>query len=314
MPGTGFHRPPDRADARQARRRAARRRRLPVRAQMGRLPRHRLSRRRRRVHPEPRPAAARSLLSRAARRACSSGCRDGCVVDGEIVIATPHGLDFDALQLRLHPAASRVAKLAKETPASFVAFDLLAVGRRRPARRAAADAPRAARRAARGARAADPPDADDARSRRSRRSGWRASKGAGLDGVIAKPAAAVYQPGKRAMIKVKHVAHRRLRGRRLPLAQDAARARWSARCCSGSTTTTDGCTTSASPRRSRWRRGKQLASELAPLRENALDEHPWRDWAERGAVRRRACRAGRAAGARARICRGSRCASSASAR
>ena len=50
----------------------------------------------------------------------------GCVVDGEIVIATPKGLDFDALQLRLHPAASRVAKLAKETPSSFVAFDLLA--------------------------------------------------------------------------------------------------------------------------------------------------------------------------------------------
>src|SRR5687768_5052242 len=51
----------------------------------------------------------------------------GCVVDGEIVIATPHGLDFDALQLRLHPAATRVAKLASETPSSFVAFDLLAV-------------------------------------------------------------------------------------------------------------------------------------------------------------------------------------------
>src|SRR5690348_553809 len=51
----------------------------------------------------------------------------GCVVDGEIVIATDHGLDFDALQLRLHPAASRVAKLAKESPSSFVAFDLLAV-------------------------------------------------------------------------------------------------------------------------------------------------------------------------------------------
>src|SRR5713101_4752171 len=52
---------------------------------------------------------------------------DGCVLDGEIVIATPHGLDFDALQLRLHPAASRVAMLAKDTPAAFVAFDLLAV-------------------------------------------------------------------------------------------------------------------------------------------------------------------------------------------
>ncbi len=54
---------------------------------------------------------------------CSSGCQSGCVIDGEIVIAGPHGLDFDALQLRLHPAASRVAKLATQTPASFVAFD-----------------------------------------------------------------------------------------------------------------------------------------------------------------------------------------------
>src|SRR5918992_4287081 len=54
----------------------------------------------------------------------------GCVIDGEIVIRTPSGLDFDALQLRLHPAASRVTKLAKETPASFVGFDLLAGGGR----------------------------------------------------------------------------------------------------------------------------------------------------------------------------------------
>src|SRR3954471_4512148 len=52
---------------------------------------------------------------------------DDCVIDGEIVIATPHGLDFDLLQLRLHPAASRVAKLARETPAAFVAFDALAL-------------------------------------------------------------------------------------------------------------------------------------------------------------------------------------------
>src|SRR5262245_57684192 len=53
-----------------------------------------------------------------------------CVVDGEIVIATAHGLDFDQLQLRLHPAASRVSKLAKETPSSFIAFDVLAIGER----------------------------------------------------------------------------------------------------------------------------------------------------------------------------------------
>src|SRR5690242_12305802 len=56
-----------------------------------------------------------------------AGLPAGCVIDGEIVIATRTGLDFDALQLRLHPAASRVAKLAKETPSSFVAFDALAV-------------------------------------------------------------------------------------------------------------------------------------------------------------------------------------------
>src|SRR6266852_1887261 len=55
---------------------------------------------------------------------------DGCVIDGEIVIAGRDGLDFDALQLRLHPAASRAARLAKETPAAFVAFDVLALGDR----------------------------------------------------------------------------------------------------------------------------------------------------------------------------------------
>src|SRR5437868_7447068 len=56
-----------------------------------------------------------------------NGLPEGCVLDGEIVIATPHGLNFDALQMRLHPAASRVAKLATETPSAFVAFDALAI-------------------------------------------------------------------------------------------------------------------------------------------------------------------------------------------
>ena len=100
----------------------------------------------------------------------------GCVVDGEIVIATPHGLDFDALQLRLHPAASRVAKLAKETPASFVAFDLLAVDGEDL--RAAPQSERRARleQLLAGVAAAAPPDADDARSRTSRPTGSRASK------------------------------------------------------------------------------------------------------------------------------------------
>src|SRR3954468_5196182 len=63
-------------------------------------------------------------------RACIERLPKGCVIDGEIVVVGPHGLDFDALQQRLHPAASRVAKLAQATPAAFVAFDLLAAGSR----------------------------------------------------------------------------------------------------------------------------------------------------------------------------------------
>ena len=70
-----------------------------------------------RYFPELPPALRQSLPER-------------CVVDGEIVIATPHGLDFELLQLRLHPAASRVKKLAAEMPSAFVAFDLLAEGSR----------------------------------------------------------------------------------------------------------------------------------------------------------------------------------------
>src|SRR5687767_9724631 len=127
----------------------------------------------------------------------------GCVLDGEIVIATSRGLDFDALQLRLHPAASRVAKLAAETPASFVAFDLLAVDggdvRERPQaeRRTLLEALLAG---------AEPPihltpmtrDPAVARDWLSR------FEGAGLDGVMAKPDDAPYAPGKRAMLKIKH--------------------------------------------------------------------------------------------------------------
>src|ERR1700704_1897985 len=111
---------------------------------------------------------------------------DGCVIDGEIVIATPRGLDFDALQLRLHPAASRAAKLAKDTPASFVAFDTIALdGQDLRA------APQAERRALleRALAHVGPPvhltpmtrDAGTAAEWLSR------FEGAGLDGVIAKP-------------------------------------------------------------------------------------------------------------------------------
>jgi ATP-dependent DNA ligase len=125
------------------------------------------------------------------------------VFDGEIVIATPHGLDFDALQMRLHPAASRVAKLAAETPASFVAFDLLADGARD-----LRGSPLRERRTRLESLLGEvvPPvyltpmtrDAEVATD-------WLARfEGAGLDGVIAKPEAGIYEPGKRAMIKIKH--------------------------------------------------------------------------------------------------------------
>jgi ATP-dependent DNA ligase len=128
----------------------------------------------------------------------------GCVLDGEIVVVTAHGLDFDALQQRLHPAASRVARLAAETAASFVAFDLLAQGGR-----SLMGAPQAERRAALEkllARARPPLHLSPATTERKRALKWLAQfEGAGLDGVIAKPLDAPYQPGKRALLKVKHV-------------------------------------------------------------------------------------------------------------
>jgi ATP-dependent DNA ligase len=126
-----------------------------------------------------------------------------CVLDGEIVIASPSGLDFDALSQRIHPAASRVALLAQTTPASFVAFDLLALGDRD-----FMDEPFAVRRAAleEALGNADPPihltpattNPDVARDWFSR------FEGAGLDGVVAKAGDLRYQPGKRVMMKVKH--------------------------------------------------------------------------------------------------------------
>jgi ATP-dependent DNA ligase len=125
------------------------------------------------------------------------------VFDGEIVIATPHGLDFDVLQLRLHPAASRVAKLAAETPASFVAFDLLADGRRDlraiPLRERRAHLERVLGRI-------KPPVylTPMTRDLKTATDWLERFEGAGLDGVIAKPEEDIYQPGKRAMIKVKH--------------------------------------------------------------------------------------------------------------
>ena len=203
-----------------------------------------------------------------------------CVIDGEIVIATAHGLDFDALQLRLHPAASRVARLAKETPSAFVAFDLLAADGRD-----VRALPQRDRRALleRALAEAGPPvhltpmtrDVAVARAWLDR------FEGAGLDGVMAKPAGAPYQPGKRAMVKIKHARtadcvvggfrwHKSGPGTLvgsllLGLYDDDGRLHHV------------GVTSSFTTARRR-----ALVEELAPLRTNALQEHPWREWAEAG--------------------------------
>ncbi|MGH2402194.1 MAG: ATP-dependent DNA ligase [Candidatus Limnocylindria bacterium] len=126
------------------------------------------------------------------------------VLDGEVVIARPGGgLDFDALLLRIHPAASRVKMLSEESPASFVAFDCLADGADD-----LRDAPFSERRARLERLLAQPPESvrltpsttDPAMARH-----WfDVFEGAGLDGVIGKRAADPYAPGKRAMAKIKH--------------------------------------------------------------------------------------------------------------
>ena len=127
------------------------------------------------------------------------------VIDGEIVIAGDGGLDFWALQQRIHPAASRVDLLAGKTPASFVAFDLLALGDDDLTRRAVRGPPRRARAGAGGRRAAGPRHADHARRAASRSDWFERFEGAGLDGLIAKRADLTYEPDKRVMTKIKHV-------------------------------------------------------------------------------------------------------------
>ncbi len=202
----------------------------------------------------------------------------GCVVDGEIVIATPRGLDFDALQLRLHPAASRVAKLAKESPAEFVAFDLLAVGGEDL--RGAPQTERRARLERLLAGVAKPIHLTPATRDPIVAAEWLSRfEGAGLDGVIAKPEYGVYEPGKRAMIKIKHARtadcvvagfrwHKTgkgtLVGSLLLGLYDANRRLHHV-----------GVTSSFT-----MAKRKELAAELAPLRVRAMEQHPWREWAE----------------------------------
>ena len=120
-----------------------------------------------------------------------AGLPDGCVLDGEIVIATPRGLDFDALQMRLHPAASRVARLAHETPASFVAFDLLASDGQDL--RDVAQSDRRLRLERVLAHARPPIHLTPMTRDRDQAAEWLAQfEGAGLDGVVAKSVGGAY--------------------------------------------------------------------------------------------------------------------------
>lgn len=201
-----------------------------------------------------------------------------CVLDGEIVIVGDAGLDFEALLLRIHPAESRVKMLAEQMPSSYVAWDLLALGevdlretplgeRRRKLETALGSAPA-------------PVHLSPATSDRSLAEQWfERFEGAGLDGVMAKRLDEPYRPGERTMIKVKHsrTADCVVAGFRwhkngvgtmvgsllLGLYDD-----------SGDLQHVGVTAAFTNTMRS------QLVEELAPLRENALVGHPWRDWAE----------------------------------
>jgi ATP-dependent DNA ligase len=202
---------------------------------------------------------------------------EGCVIDGEIVIRTPHGLDFDALQLRIHPAASRIAKLAKETPASFVGFDLLAANWKNHM-----DQPQSDRRALLEKTLAGvegPVYLTPMTQDRGIAAQWLDKfEGAGLDGVVAKPVDLPYQPGKRSMIKVKHA-------RTADCVVAGFRWHKSGEGIVGSlllglyddrgVLQHVGVTSSFTMAKRR-----DLAAELAPLRKNAFQDHPWKEWAQ----------------------------------
>jgi ATP-dependent DNA ligase len=201
-----------------------------------------------------------------------------CVLDGEVVIAGDGALQFEALLLRIHPAASRVKMLAEESPASFVAWDLLALGDEDL--RAVPQDERRARLEQALAGAQAPIHLTPATRDRSLAADWfDRFEGAGLDGVVAKRLDGSYQPGKRAMLKIKHertadcvVAgfrwHKNGPGTHvgsllLGLFDDEGNLHHV------------GVTSSFT-----WERRATLLEELEPLRANAIDGHPWGEWAE----------------------------------
>jgi ATP-dependent DNA ligase len=199
-----------------------------------------------------------------------------CVLDGEIVIPGPEGLEFDALLQRIHPAKSRIDLLAEQTPASFVAFDLLALGdddlmgvpfaeRRRLLEGALA-------------KAAPPVHLTPATSDPDVARDWfERFEGAGLDGVIAKGVGLTYQPDKRMMLKVKHerTADCVLAGFRVHKDGEGVGSLLLGLYDEEGVLHHVGVATSFSVARRR-----ELVDELAPLRDGATDGHPWQSWAE----------------------------------
>jgi ATP-dependent DNA ligase len=201
-----------------------------------------------------------------------------CVLDGEIVVAKDGALDFDALQLRIHPAESRVKLLSQEIPASIVFFDLLSEGDRDLRGMAFQERRRMLESLL--SSAAPPLHLTPATSEASIAADWfRRFEGAGLDGVVAKPVSGTYEPNKRAMLKIKHerecdcvVAGFRWhkKGERvavgsllLGLFDDSGALQHVGVCASF----TD-------------KKRRELVEFLAPYRKNALAAHPWKDWAE----------------------------------
>lgn len=200
-----------------------------------------------------------------------------CVLDGEIVIAGDRGLDFEALQLRLHPAESRVRRLAAEIPAAIVVFDLLAVGERDL--RATPFAERRALLERLLADAQAPLHLTPATTDRDVARDWfERFEGAGLDGVMAKRADGRYEPGKRVMLKVKHerdcdcvvAGFRWHKGSEATAVGSLLLGLYDG---AGSLQHVGVCGSFTAARR------KELVATLAPLRMDDLAGHPWADWA-----------------------------------
>jgi ATP-dependent DNA ligase len=203
-----------------------------------------------------------------------SALPDRCVIDGEIVIATPEGLDFDALQQRIHPATSRVDRLAAETPASFVAFDLLALGDDDLMARPLAE--RRARLEATLQGVQPPVHLTPSTTDRTLAEDWFVRfEGAGLDGVMAKALDGAYTPDKRSQLKVKHqrTADAVVAGYRTHKSGDGIGSLLLGLYDEHGVLHHVGVATSFTAAR----RG-ELVAEMAPYEAGALEGHPWRDW------------------------------------